>query len=123
MGALAQRYGGRGYRRGEGCALAAHYGELQALCDALSHAAQVEMGEAIERGDSLGRERAYGKWLAWRGMLRAVEGREDEWTEGERAMLERIDWDRERFLFPGVERFGPPLPDSSVPERSAEPDG
>ncbi len=104
MGNLSRRYGGRGYLRGAGCLLSAHYGELQALCDALSFAAQQEMAAAIETGDSLGRERAYGKWLAFRGILRAVEAREDEWTPAEWEMLERIDWDAERFCVPGADR-------------------
>jgi hypothetical protein len=29
----------------------------------------------------------------------------DEWTPLEWQMLERIDWDRERFDFPGAETF------------------
>ena len=88
-----------------GCALPAHYGELQALCDALGHAAQLEMSDAIDRNDATARERAYGKWLGVRGILRAVEARTDEWTPLEWQMLERIDWDRERFDFPGVDLF------------------
>jgi hypothetical protein len=91
--------------RGEQCGLPAHYRELQALCDALGHAAQREMAAAIEQGDALARERAYGKWLGARGLLRAVEARLDEWTPEERAMLELIDWSREQFRFPGIERF------------------
>jgi hypothetical protein len=63
------------------------------------------MAEAIEHGDALGRERAYGKWLGVRGILRAIEARPDEWTPTERAMLARIDWSHERFRFPGVEVF------------------
>src|SRR5881398_3254762 len=86
-------------------ALAAQYPALQALCDALGHAAQLEMAEAIERGDVLARERAYGKWLGVRGILRAVEARSDEWTPAEAAMVERIDWQAERFRFPGLEAF------------------
>jgi hypothetical protein len=104
MGAL-DVYAGQGFARGEGCRLPAHYLELQALVDALSYAAQREMGEAIGRGDQLGRERAYGKWLALRGFLRAVEARTDEWLPDELAMLERIDWQREQFRFPGIEAF------------------
>lgn len=102
---MLERYRGGGFVRGEGCALPAHYLELQAICDALSFAAQQEMAEAVERQDALARECAYGKWLAYRGILRVVEAREDEWTPAERAMLERIDWDHERFLFPGREAF------------------
>lgn len=102
---MLERYRGRGFVRGDGCALPAHYSELQAICDALSFAAQREMAEAIEREDGEARERAYGKWLAYRSMLRVIEAREDEWTAEERAMLGRIDWTRERFLFPGYERF------------------
>src|SRR5438445_643044 len=79
--------------------------ELQALCDALGHAAQQEMADAIECGDEVGRERAYGKWLGVRGILRAVEARSDEWTPLESQMLERIDWQREQFRFPGLEAF------------------
>ena len=78
---------------------------MQALCDALAHAAQVEMAEAIQRGDAIARERAYGKWLGVRGILRAVEARPDEWTPDEWQMLERIDWQREQFRFPGIEAF------------------
>jgi hypothetical protein len=51
------------------------------------------------------RERAYGKWLGVRGILRAVEARPDEWTPLEWRMLERIDWERNRFHFPGLEAF------------------
>jgi hypothetical protein len=101
---LAERFGGS-HARGEGCRLPAHYLELQALCDALGHAAQVEMAEAIERGDDVARERAYGKWLGVRGILRAVEARTDEWSATEWQMLERIDWEREQFQFPGIEAF------------------
>ena len=85
--------------------LGPHYLELQALCDALGHAAQQEMAEAIERQDDLGRERAYGKWLGLRGILRAIEARPDEWTPVEQQMLERIDWLHEQFRFPGIEAF------------------
>lgn len=85
--------------------LAAQYLALQALCDALGHAAQLEMAEAIERGDGLARERAYGKWLGVRGILRAIENRTDEWTPTELEMLERIDWSRPQFRFPGLEAF------------------
>ena len=88
--------------------LAAHYRELQALCDALGHAAQLEMDAAIARQDDLGRELAYGKWLGARGILRALEGRADEWTPDERAMLERIDWSVPAFRFPGREAFDGP---------------
>jgi hypothetical protein len=107
--AILENYRGQGYSRGEGCRLPAHYLELQALVDALSFAAQTEMAAAIEQGDAPGRERAYGKWLGLRAILRAVEGRLDEWTPAEWAMLERIDWDREQFRFPGLERFGAPV--------------
>ncbi|HEY1297250.1 MAG TPA: hypothetical protein VGJ60_29580 [Chloroflexota bacterium] len=96
------------YVRGPECALPAHYLELQALCDALGHAAQLEMGAAIEGGDDLARERAYGKWLGARGILRALEGRTDEWTPTERQMLERIDWSKPQFRFPGLEAFDVP---------------
>src|SRR5439155_24311536 len=99
------RFGRVGVQRGAECALQAHYAELQALCDALGHAAQQEMADAIERDDEVARERAYGKWLGVRGILRAVEARTDEWTPLEWQMLERIDWDRERFDFPGVDLF------------------
>jgi hypothetical protein len=102
---LAQRFGGGPYTRGGGCALPAHYGELQALCDALGHAAQLEMAEAIEQGDPLACERAYGKWLGLRGILRAIEARPDEWTPTEWQMLERIDWEHAQFRFPGIEVF------------------
>ena len=85
--------------------LGPHYAALQALCDALGHAAQQEMAEAIERGDVAARERAYGKWLGLRGILRAVEARTDEWTPAEWQMLERIDWSTNRFRFPGIEAF------------------
>jgi hypothetical protein len=105
MSRLVERFGGGGFVRGDRCGLPAHYSELQALCDALGHAAQQEMGEAIERGDEVGRERAYGKWLGLRGILRAIEARTDEWTPAEWQMLERIDWAAERFRFPGIEAF------------------
>jgi hypothetical protein len=102
---LQARFAGGPFSRGPECALPAHYGELQALCDALGHAAQQEMAEAIERGDEVARERAYGKWLGVRGILRAIEARSDEWTPTEWEMLERIDWTLERFRFPGAEAF------------------
>ncbi|HEX6512296.1 MAG TPA: hypothetical protein VF157_08360 [Chloroflexota bacterium] len=38
----------------------------------------------------------------------AIEGRTDEWTQVERDMLERIDWQREQFRFPGIEAFDVP---------------
>jgi len=98
-------FGGGPYTRGPDCALPAHYAELQALCDALSHAAQLEMADAVQRADELGRERAYGKWLGARGILRAIEGRTDEWTSTEQQMLECIDWSRPQFRFPGLEGF------------------
>jgi hypothetical protein len=85
--------------------LGPHYLELQALCDALGHAAQQEMAEAIECGDEVARERAYGKWLGLRGILRAVEARTDEWTPAEWQMLQRIDWSTPQFKFPGIEAF------------------
>jgi len=103
--AILDNYRGQGYVRGEGCLLPAHYLEMQALVDALSFAAQTEMAAAIEVDDALARERAYGKWLGLRAILRAIEGRLDEWTPDERAMLERIDWEREQFRFPGIESF------------------
>lgn len=109
MSGLDVKFGGGPYARGGACALPAHYAELQALCDALGHAAQHEMAEAIDQGDDLARERAYGKWLGLRGILRAIEARSDEWTASEWHMLERIDWDREQFRFPGVEAFEVPL--------------
>jgi hypothetical protein len=98
-------YAGGGFARGQGCLLPAHYGELQAICDALGHAAQAEMAAAIERGDALGRELAYGKWLGVRGLLRAVEARLDEWTPAELELLGRIDWAREQLRFAGIEAF------------------
>jgi hypothetical protein len=103
-----ENYRGHGYVRAAECSLPAHYREIQALCDALGYAAQQEMSEAIERGDALVRERAYGKWLALRGILRAVEVRQDEWSALELSMLERIDWSRETFKFPGIEQFEDP---------------
>ncbi|MDQ3810613.1 MAG: hypothetical protein M3336_10010 [Chloroflexota bacterium] len=120
MSGLALRFGGGPYGRGAGCALAAHYAEIQAVCDALGHAAQLEMAEAIERGDEVGRERAYGKWLGIRGMLRAIEARSDEWTPVEQQMLERIDWGAEQFRFPGIEPFEVPL---TEPGAGAAPPG
>src|SRR5437879_12267707 len=102
---LLARFGRVGVQRGAECALQAHYAELQALCDALGHAAQQEMADAIERDDEVARERAYGKWLGVRGILRAVEARTDEWTPVERHMLERIDWEHDQFRFPGLEVF------------------
>jgi hypothetical protein len=92
-------------QRSPECVLPAHYAELQALCDALGHAAQQEMAAAIECGDEVARERAYGKWLGVRGILRAVEARPDEWTPLEWSMLEHIDWDNNQFRFPGIEAF------------------
>ena len=106
---LLENYRGQGFVRGDGCLLPAHYLEVQALCDALGYAAQREMARAIERGDPLARERAYGKWLALRGMLRAIEARQDEWTPEEKAMLALIDWTRPQFRFPGIEAFDLPL--------------
>jgi hypothetical protein len=102
---LHDKFGGGPFQRAPECALAAHYLELQALCDALGHAAQMEMSDAIEAADPLRRERAYGKWLGLRAILRAIEARDDEWTPAEWAMLERIDWAIERFNFPGIEEF------------------
>jgi hypothetical protein len=100
-----ERFRGGPFTRGVGCALPAHYAELQALCDALGHAAQTEMAEAIQRGDTEARELAYGKWLGIRGILRAIEARSDEWTPREQEMLARIDWSSEQFRFPGREAF------------------
>lgn len=100
-----EHFAGGPYTRGETCALPAHYAELQALCDALGHAAQTEMAEAIQRGDVGARELAYGKWLGVRGILRAIEARSDEWTPRELEMLGRINWTREKFHFPGMESF------------------
>ena len=108
-------FAGGPYTRGEACALPAHYLELQAVCDALGHAAQQEMADAIERGDEAARERAYGKWLGLRGILRAVEARTDEWTPDEWQMLERIDWDHEQFQFPGLEAFNVDLTEPGAP--------
>src|SRR5437868_12037459 len=105
MSGLADKFGRNGLERAPDCGLTAHYRELQALCDALGHAAQLEMAEAIGRGDEAARERAYGKWLGVRGILRAVEARGDEWTPFELHMLERIDWEHEQFRFPGIEAF------------------
>lgn len=105
MSGLSEAFGSRQFSRAAECGLPAHYLELQALCDALAHAAQQEMACAIEGGDELARERAYGKWLGIRGMLRAVEARSDEWTPQEWSMLERIDWSRNQFRFPGIEAF------------------
>lgn len=102
---LFESYRGQGYVRGAECRLPAHYREIQAVVDSLSHAAQLEMTDAIAAGDEVQRERAYGKWLAFRGILRAVEGRQDEWSLHELAMLARIDWEREQFRFPGIELF------------------
>lgn len=93
------------YALGERCGLPAHYAELQALCDALGHAAQAEMSEAVQRGDAEARELAYGKWLGVRGILRAIEARSDEWTPREREMLARINWPNRQFRFPGAEAF------------------
>lgn len=108
MAGILETYRGQGHKRGEACRLPAHYLELQAICDALSFAAQLEMTEALRRDDEPARERAYGKWLAVRGILRAVEGRTDEWTQIECDMLARIDWQREQFRFPGIEAFDVP---------------
>ncbi len=102
---LVEKFGAGGFELGEACGLPAHYRELQALCDALGHAAQQEMASAIESGDDLARERAYGKWLGVRGILRAIEARSDEWTPVEAEMLARIDWSRDQFRFPGLELF------------------
>ncbi len=102
---LLEKFGAGGYELGAACGLPAHYLELQALCDALGHAAQQEMTEAIQAADDLARERAYGKWLGVRGILRAIEARTDEWTPAEAQMLERIDWTRNQFRFPGLESF------------------
>jgi hypothetical protein len=121
---LAERFGGGPYERGPLCGLPAHYAELQALCDALGHAAQQEMAMAIEQGDEVARERAYGKWLGVRGILRAVEARTDEWTPLEWQMLERIDWAQERFRFPGLEAFDVPLSEpGGQPSRLGGPSG
>jgi hypothetical protein len=106
MDGILETYRGQGYQRGDGCRLPAHYNELQALCDALSFAAQLEMAEAA---DEPHRERAYGKWLATRGILRAIEGRQDEWTPTEKEMLALVDWQREQFRFPGIDAFDVPL--------------
>src|SRR5437762_6500218 len=105
MTGLGDKFGGGTWERGPACGLPAHYLEIQALCDALGDAAQQEMAEAIERGDAVSRERAYGKWLGVRGILRAIEARADEWTALEWSMLERIDWTHNQFRFPGIEAF------------------
>ncbi len=105
MVSIFDRYQGGGFVRGADCVLPAHYLELQAICDALSYAAQQEMADAIKLADSHARERAYGKWLGVRGLLRAIEGRTDEWTSGELEMLVRIDTNREQFRFPGIEAW------------------
>jgi hypothetical protein len=105
MSGLMEKFGGGRFELGPACGLPAHYLELQALCDALGHAAQSEMALAIEAGDEVARERAYGKWLGVRGILRAVEARTDEWTALETEMLARIDWVRNQFRFPGLEVF------------------
>jgi hypothetical protein len=105
MSGLIEKFGHTGAQRAPDCSLPAHYAELQALCDALGHAAQQEMAEAIAGDDPIARERAYGKWLGVRGILRAVEARVDEWTPTELRMLERIDWEHEQFRFPGIEAF------------------
>lgn len=85
-----------------------HDSEYLAQASVAAVAAQQEMAAAIERQDALGRERAIGTWLALRGIMRAVEGRLDEWSVPERAMLERIDWRREQFRFPGIDAFAGP---------------
>src|ERR671936_196493 len=105
MTGLLARFARTGVQRSAECALQAHYAELQALCDALGHAAQQEMAQAIELGDEVARERAYGKWLGLRGILRAIEARTDEWTPAEYQMLERIGWSAGSFRFPGIEAF------------------
>lgn len=105
MSGLTDKFGGGGFERGPSCGLPAHYLELQALCDALGHAAQSEMASAIEAGDAVARERAYGKWLGVRAILRAVEARSDEWSPAEAEMLDRIDWAHNQFRFPGLELF------------------
>ena len=105
MSGLTDKFGRVAAQRAPECSLPAHYPELQALCDALGHAAQQEMADAIERDDEVARERAYGKWLGVRAILRAVEARPDEWTPVEWLMLERIDWQHEQFRFPGIEAF------------------
>ncbi len=103
-----ENYRGHGFVRAENCRLPAHYPEIQAICDALGYAAQQEMAAAIESGDEIGRAHAYGKWLALRGILRAIEGRLDEWLPEELDMLRRIDWSRPQFRFPGIEEFDVP---------------
>jgi hypothetical protein len=113
-----ERFNGGAFTRGPTCALPAHYAEVQALCDALGHAAQMEMAEAIQRGDGEGRELAYGKWLGIRGILRAIEARSDEWTPREQEMLARINWSTEQFRFPGIEAFNVEL---SEPGTSTSP--
>ncbi len=118
---LQRKFGGGPYARVPDCALPAHYAELQALCDALGHAAQQEMTEAIECDDTLGRERAYGKWLGLRSILRAIEARTDEWTRAEWQMLERINWDVDQFAFPGIEAFNVPATSPGQVNQSLHP--
>lgn len=110
-----ENYRGTGYVRGPECRLPAHYLEIQAICDALGYAAHMELAEAIAADDDLGRERANGKWLALRGILRAVEARLDEWTPAEWAMLARIDWSRPQFRFPGIESYEVPTTEPGTP--------
>ena len=113
-----ETYRGQGYTRQQGCVLPAHYREVQAICDALGYAAQQEMAESIERGDALGRERAYGKWLGVRGLLRAIEARLDEWSPREYEMLQLIDWSKEQFQFPGKSTFDVPLSEPGAGEEA-----
>jgi hypothetical protein len=109
-----ERFAGGPYTRGERCALPAHYAELQALCDALGHAAQTEMVDAIQLSNDRARELAYGKWLGVRGILRAIEARSDEWTPREQEMLARINWSAEQFRFPGLESFDVELSEPGI---------
>jgi hypothetical protein len=132
-----QNYRDEGHDRGSCTGLAAHYKQIQAIVDALSHAAQMEQASALaDAGEAWApafgdgkpapavrawaiaanrAERYGGAWLALRGILRVIESADFErgdfthlhadLTPSERAMLARIDWEREQFRFPGIERF------------------
>ena len=90
------------FSRGAACGLPAHYAELQALCDALGHAAQLEMAQRRRAGRH-GRSRAGVRQVARRrGILRAIEARADEWTPVEWRMLERIDGSTNASASPAV---------------------
>lgn len=135
---MTGNYRGEGTVRGEGCPLEAHYTQLQAIIDALGHAAQLHMSDAIEaediwrwlaerargysnpiRSDCLAaavecasiREQHYGAWIALGKVLRVVETAGNlanlhaDLSDHEKAMVQRIDWSAERFLFPSYEMF------------------